>query len=390
MNRALGTARYSYATTGTGAFPTLVAAGVMAMTLLAVFLPALSPNVLGGQEPMPGGPNKHGQLDKRLVQVTNDTGFYTVRSSIVLNGVEDSFKVELHLGDDLELALKYKESSPELEHRIDVTLKLRDLVEFDDRNGNGRYDPGEEIQLYVISNRTLGPIEYRAENHGADGRVHVLSVSSMDRVFSIRFYMTDELTSIDDQGSPMNVTPSEVKFDINIRNFPFRENASRLAVDGQLLTRENLQFVNQTLDEELNVAADESGCVFSDIDNITGAFLSWANWAHIDGMDRPIQMDIAQLENANGTRRLTLNYPRGNDIFHDPKMGVVINSIGSGTRPVVSEGEWVRSMGAIAVIVTIISAVSVVTLVDRQRFHKKAARRDPFELREYPHFRGKR
>lgn len=351
----------------------------VSMIFLLFAAPVLSTNASADDPPKGNGP----QLGDRAVNVTNNNGLYVIRSSTVIKGVEDSFKVELFIGEDFQVALKYKENSKESEHRIDVTLKFMNIVEFDDRNNDGRYQPSEEIQLYRLDNRSLGPIEYRTEN-GPARPVHVLTASTHDKVFTMVFYMTGEFTKLFGQNSQVNMTPSEVKFDIMIRGFHFKDNASRLALDGQIITNETLQFDNQTIDEKLKVARDESGCVFNDRENIAGAFLSWANWAMVDGQKRPIQMDIPPATMVNETKRLTINYPRGADIFHDPKMGVLVNPIKKGGN------DWAWRVGSIVAIGTALSVVSVVVGVDRSRFQRKAAKQDPFELNDYPHYKGKR
>ena len=76
-----------------------------------------------------------------------------------------------------------------------------------------------------------------------------------------------------------------------------------------------------TGDEEEGYADDEKE-VFVESDVYSG-FFSWKETALIDGVEMDVLAKRITLEEEE-LKRLYLCYPRGNHIYHDPKIGIVI------------------------------------------------------------------
>ncbi|MHA1205870.1 MAG: hypothetical protein ACTSSL_13225 [Candidatus Heimdallarchaeaceae archaeon] len=135
------------------------------------------------------------------------------------------------------------------------------------------------VQTYLFGN--FLPIVYTTDNISGN-IVHILNIETSDGVFTSRIYASGEFALVNDS----LITPVELKIDIGIHNFPYIEPNSALAMK---------------------------------VKDFTG-FFSWLETAIVDGVEKPVK--ATQLEVEEGEQKLYLNYPRGNEIIHDPKIGV--------------------------------------------------------------------
>jgi hypothetical protein len=74
----------------------------------------------------------------------------------------------------------------------------------------------------------------------------------------------------------------------------------------------------ETEDEENGYAEDEHEVEVT-LDEYS-AFFSWKETAIVDGMEQEVK--FTQLTRDSGDNYMYLNYPRGDEIIHDPKIGI--------------------------------------------------------------------
>ena len=101
-------------------------------------------------------------------------------------------------------------------------------------------------------------------------------------------------------------------------------------------------------------AADEKE-VFTQNEEYTGIF-SWKETAMIDGVEMPVLTNELEIEcEDEHIQKLLFNYPRGNHIYHDPKIGIFIG------MPVDGDLSILITIGAISVVgVTSIVVIGVI------------------------------
>ena len=177
------------------------------------------------------------------------------------------------------------------------------------------YDNSDDETVQVLKLDDFNPIEYTVEIIDNE-TVHVLFVETVDEVFSATLYATGEFADI----NGVVVAPTQVKVDIGIHNFNYTEDDSMLALKVKLESEVEVEYEedDETEDEAEDRAVDEY-----EIDVNLGdytAFFSWIETAIIDGVEQEVKatpLDIDEEET-----KVYLNYPRGTEIIHDPKMGM--------------------------------------------------------------------
>jgi hypothetical protein len=128
--------------------------------------------------------------------------------------------------------------------------------------------------------------------------------------FTLRFYMLPTTQAV----AGTQVTPLEVKFDLEIHRYPFREPDTMLAVETRF-------EANQALED-----ASWSDRAIEAADGYFRGYLSWTGDAVVDGRDEPVIVtSVSQVagEEAERSRFIAFAYPAGDRILHDPEIGVL-------------------------------------------------------------------
>ncbi|KXB02938.1 hypothetical protein AKJ45_03015 [candidate division MSBL1 archaeon SCGC-AAA261F19] len=150
-----------------------------------------------------------------------------------------------------------------------------------------------------------------------------------------------------------NVMPNEVKIDIEITNFPYRENDSKLALktelESELEVEEQKREIEDTDEEEVQITSGNYG-----------GFFSWKKTAQVDGVSKPVKSTNIFDDPEEGDRELYLIYEHGDSIVHDPKIGVR-GALGG----VAAEINWATVIGA--AIVAALVAIIVTSLMLRKK-----------------------
>jgi len=211
------------------------------------------------------------KINEREVEIEVSTYSAEIKSKRETENTENEFKIELEVpsnsdGDDIEFKLEFSSDN---------------IVEYIDTDADGMYNESVDqlVQTYLFGN--FLPIVYTTDNISGN-IVHILNIETSDGVFTSRIYASGEFALVNDS----LITPVELKIDIGIHNFPYIEPNSALAMK---------------------------------VKDFTG-FFSWLETAIVDGVEKPVK--ATQLEVEEGEQKLYLNYPRGNEIIHDPKIGV--------------------------------------------------------------------
>jgi len=236
-----------------------------------------------------------------------------IESQLESGGTEDSFKIEVDVGAngvEFKIAFEAETAINETERAFEVDF--RQLVEFIDNNSNGVYDESIDTDVQTLELVSFLPIAYSTENISGT-TVHVFDVSTTDGIFGARIYATGDFTDIN--GSL--IAPTQVKIDVFIRNFNFTEVDSQLALKVGLSTELETSLSDQTEDEEDGRATNEAAVdiLMTDING----FFSWKESAVIDGVAYQVNSSIHEVSATE--QEIYLNYPQGNEIIHDPKIG---------------------------------------------------------------------
>ncbi len=252
-------------------------------------------------------------LNDREVSVITSPSLVEIESELESGGTEDSFKIEVAVGPNgAEFKVEFETESTTNETEREFEVQFSKLVEYLDVNENGVYDDSTDTDLQTLELVNFEPLVYTVENT-VDGPIHIIDVLTTDGVFGARVYAVGDFTEIN--GSI--IVPTQVKIDVMIMNFNFTDVSSQLALKVELSTEVEMSFDDSTEDEDEGRAVSEAEMDIL-LTDVTG-FFSWKESAEIDGTTYPVNSSIHEVTATE--QEIFLNYPQGNEIIHDPKIG---------------------------------------------------------------------
>ena len=240
------------------------------------------------------------------------------------------------------------------EYKLEFEAILKGLIEYVDLNNNGvfDYEIDELIEDYGIN--SFQPIAYTLEPISDDSNLHYFLLITTDGVFTAHIYFVEEFVYVDET----LITPTQVKIDIEITNFNYVDDSSQLALITELRseTENDAEYEerDETIDEKAGIATDGEKEVFINNDIYTGVF-SWKETALVDGVEMPVLTNRLEVDEEHpNCQKLLINYPRGNHIYHDPKIGIsiAIEDPLSSIVPIITAGT-VFSVIGVAVIASV-------------------------------------
>jgi hypothetical protein len=146
--------------------------------------------------------------------------------------------------------------------------------------------------------------------------VRAIEVESLDGHFMLRVYAADTNVSM----GPNTLTPKKIKFDFEIRDYPFEENGTKVALVGGLVRySEQHRFTYRHQWDQ--PGAPSSGMDLGDGEGRRRAYFSWMNQASVDGENCSVNASLIRNE-LGVVSGFALSYERGDLIVHDPDLGV--------------------------------------------------------------------
>ncbi len=258
----------------------------------------------------------------REVKVEFSDSEIQIESELKNGATKDQFQIKIEAGDDLGIKLEYESETvtdgSEVELEIEFKVVFKALIEFVDVDADGIFNESidEEIQDYRLDD--FSPIEYLPEVQADGSTLHYLRISTTDGVFTAHVFIASEFMALE----TTILTPTEVKIDIEIQNFPYMDDSSQLALYTKIESEYELDEEELTENEENGFATDESG-LESDMNGFMAGF-SWAEQAEVDGTIKNVAVSPVEVdEESPDDEKIYINYPRGTNIYHDPKIGVL-------------------------------------------------------------------
>ncbi|MGC9779516.1 MAG: hypothetical protein HZR80_09775 [Candidatus Heimdallarchaeota archaeon] len=245
----------------------------------------------------------------------NDTEA-TLDSKHEYNEENNEFQISIHTEiDKLSIKLEYSTEDNDNETVLEFTIELTQLIGYNDIDANNIYNPTIDDTIEVYNIGGFDPIEYSYENR-TDGEIHVFRIMSTDNIFGIVLYASNEFINVNNT----MLTPAEIKFDIIINDFV--GDFTRVALKSEFVFEGEVEHNDNDTEDEKNEFAENEVELVLNLDEYTG-FFSWNENATTDGIEYPVYYSPFD------SQILYLNYKAGNQIIHDPKIGVANIMIGS-------------------------------------------------------------
>ncbi|OLS31150.1 MAG: hypothetical protein HeimAB125_16990 [Candidatus Heimdallarchaeota archaeon AB_125] len=296
----------------------LILGGFLALLVISsfVYLP-ISADSHDDDEDDDGVDDSYEEENEREVEIEVQEKEVQIKSSLENeDGFENEFEVNVHAEDDgLKFKLEFEEENETLETEIEFEVFLSQIIEYRDLDADGMYNESidETVQVYQLEN--FNPIEYTVETVNNE-TVHSLFVETADEVFSATLYVSGEFADIDG----IVITPTQVKIDIGIHNFNYTEDDSVLALKVKLESELEVDYEeDDETDDEIEGRSDDEYEIDVNLGEYA-AFFSWIETAIIDGVEQEVKATPLEIDSEE--TKLYLNYPRGSEIIHDPKLGI--------------------------------------------------------------------
>ncbi|MHA2119764.1 MAG: hypothetical protein ACW990_01030, partial [Promethearchaeota archaeon] len=209
-------------------------------------------------------------------------------------------------------------------------------------------DDGVDQLIQEVQLNSFQPVIYSTSIISTDTTLHYVIVNTTDGVFTAHVFFTEEFTIVNDSF----ITPTETKIDIEITDFNYIDNNSQLALYIKMGSEIDYEEDDVTDDEENEYSSDEDGIV-THYGEYSGIF-TWKENATVDGIIMDVLANQLESDDINETeQKLLLNYPRGNHIYHDPKIGIVFGQVPTSNLPFIIVGV-VGSILVVGIVGTVI------------------------------------
>lgn len=256
--------------------------------------------------------------ERRFIMMYKGPNYVTFISTKTEEGVY-AFILKIHSGGTpsiyAALANYSKGDDEKTLYWVNGGLKLFGLIEYTDQNNDGIYIPDEDTKLQYINFARLNwdlDVEKFTEDDGVMGWNVQLVAKDGDATYKIVTKVFNTGVRLKD-GTP--VAPYEAKIDFIFENFPWSSEESRLA----LIT----SFAGVSGSAVVTHYEDTTEVV---MERNAYAYFTWAPTATVDNNDVDVKVykRSSRSEMMNYTE---FNYPQGDEIVHDPIIGVLSGSI---------------------------------------------------------------
>lgn len=287
-----------------------------------LFFTASSGTVLATDDDSDGIEDEFEDEHKRNVNVDIEEDKIQIES--ILQSDTSKNKLEFEISNEsnglsikVEFTPNYDPLSNTSQIELEFVVTFRKLVEFIDIDSNGIFNEliDQEVSDLMLDDFKLP--EYSTFDISLDTQLHYIVFKTSDDVFTAHIYFVEEFDIVNNT----LITPSETKIDIEINNYNYLNDTSQLALYTKLESEAEYEFEDETEDEVLDYAENESG-TYTMINSFVG-FFTWTENATIDGVSKNVLVsEITDDDVEPNEQKIYLNYPRGINIYHDPKIGI--------------------------------------------------------------------
>ncbi len=236
-----------------------------------------------------------------------------------INKDEISFEVE-YKSTGFSIENKYETESNSGEYELEFKVVFYKLIEYVDNDADGMYNSSNDVTIQEVPLNSFQPIDYSSTTLSSGNILHYIIVNTTDGVFTAHVYFVEQYSLVNN----MTLTPFEAKIDIEINNFNYLNGGSQLALYTKLESEAEYEVNEDTDDEKNGYATNESSYVAAAVANGTAGFFSWAKTAEVDDVTTDVLISSKETDDDDpNEEKIYINYQRGTNIYHDPKIGMM-------------------------------------------------------------------
>lgn len=254
------------------------------------------------------------EKNKRSIELgigENEIGVESVRRSEV---DRDEIRSLIFFDEDgLYIGLRYR-SKLESECELEFGILFHEIIEYNDTNKNGVYNPEIDHRIKTVPLNEFKHVVHETMEISNDTNLHYFKIQTMNNIFTVHIYFAEEFAIVEKS----LITPTQAKIDIEISNFDFINENSQLALYTILDYEGDYEIKEETEDEKEGYAENEHAAI-TKIYNFTGYF----SWRDMVVADKNLKSIVVNEFNADEYGQgLFINYPNGEHIYHDSKIGI--------------------------------------------------------------------
>lgn len=181
---------------------------------------------------------------KTTLKIVDKNPGFELQCKNSASGAKDELKFELIPEDNgVDARFEFKSDTDSIKIATKFRVKLYNIVEYIDTNGNGYFDDGDTvIQTYELSPN--GKDDWRSDQRTitvGSADCQVFQVQTLDGVFTIIGYYGPEAMTVTDLGHTYNLNPGIVEFVYTIEDFPYAALSTRLALQARFKSKSSLK-----------------------------------------------------------------------------------------------------------------------------------------------------
>lgn len=342
--------------------------GILTLLVLSSFL--INPATANGDEDEDdedddGVHDDEEEENKRGVTVEVSGTEAQIESHQDYGDIQNEISIQMKAeSEGLTFEFSFDNESDISDFEIEFSVEISEIIEYIDLHEDGFYNETTDTLVQQVELDDFNDIVYTIDNI-TNNLVHHLSIVTTDGLFSAGVYFSSEFALV----NGILIAPTQIKIDIGIHGFDFDEPDSALALKIALESEVDVDYEtdDETEDEEDGRATDESEIDIS-LGEYSG-FFSWIENVTVDGVNFPV--NATPLTTDEEETKLYLNYPRGNEIIHDPKIGIA-NILQDFTTNLFTGTPWlelsdITSYELLIVSAAVIGVIVVVVLITRKK-----------------------
>ena len=293
--------------------------------LLLLLTAVLSPFALAqdGDDDAPGDDDRGRAEDalggSRKVRIDVEDQKATIKLEREEGGAEDEVKVVLD-APEASMKVEYGTKNATAKTETELKVRLREVVEYADDDSDGAYTPGaDRVVARHLPSQMRWTVTAPTAVADASGKAGQRIVGT--GVFPGGNGSVSFVLSVYGDFATVNGTslrPSDVKIDVLLDGFPYRENGTAAALLFKTEREAKAQLRNDGEDRRMRGVQAVSGTF--------AAYFTWADVAMVDGVEKPVHTTpVSNSTGAGGAKvkdSFWLSYPRGQHVNHDPVLGV--------------------------------------------------------------------
>lgn len=213
----------------------------------------------------------------------------------------------------------------------DFNLTFRNLIEWNDTNGDGEVDEENILRVIPLGSLEFGrnPVVHQQWTAPDGSEVHSVSIVSNDgQQLALNLTIGERFLPLPDGNT---LTPMEAKLTVEIRH-TFAHPGARLGLQLGLETTAQVKLEDDSWDDDHGFSSDDRALNMTEDDEgvRSNTFFAWADLASVDGEDREVKLTGPETNSSYPNYYdLYLAYPGAElapasiHVIHDPVIGVV-------------------------------------------------------------------